>query len=114
MSPAIVNVNVTTIARPAAALRPHGFAPVLWLSAFAMLGIVVLPGLGGSKRSLRRSLGLAPLTLVLLLSSCGGGGGSTGTPPPNPSGTPAGTYTLNVKATSGTMTQTTSLTLIVQ
>jgi hypothetical protein len=53
------------------------------------------------------------LTALLFLSSCGGGGNS-GNPQPNPNGTPAGTYTLNVKATSNTMAQTTSLTLIVQ
>jgi hypothetical protein len=51
--------------------------------------------------------------LVLFLVSCGGGG-TTGDPQPNPNGTPAGTYTLTVKATSNSTIEATSLTLIVQ
>jgi hypothetical protein len=111
--PTTFNVNVTTTAHTTGALHLSGFAPALWLSAFAMLGVLVLPGIRGPKRSLRRSLRLAPLTLLLLLGSCGGGG-STGSQPSSPNGTPAGSYTLNVKATSGAAAQTTSLTLIVQ
>jgi len=105
---------VTTTARTSAALRLPGLAPLAGLWAFAMLGMVVLPGMRASGRSMRRYLCLVPLMLVLFLSSCGGGGSSSTPPPVNSNGTPAGTYTLNVKATSGTSTQTTSLTLIVQ
>ena len=117
--PANFNVSVTTTARTSGSLRFPGSAPATWMWMFTMLGIVVLPRAGTSKRSLRRYLKLAPLTLVLLLASCGGGsmgssGGSSG-PTPNPNGTPAGTYTLNVTATAaGGTAQTTSLTLIVK
>ena len=112
-TPTTFNVGVTTTARTAGAILPAGFAPAAWLSAFAMLGMVVLPGARASKRSLRRYLRLLPLTLALFLVSCGGGG-STTSPPPGSSGTPAGNYTLSVMATSGATTQTTALTLIVK
>ena len=111
-TPTTFNVGVTTTARTAGALLPAGFAPAAWLSAFAMLGMVVLPRARASKRSCR-CLRLLPLTLALFVVSCGGGGGGTTSPPPS-GGTPAGNYTLSVKATSGTTTQTVSLSLIVQ
>jgi hypothetical protein len=62
--------------------------------------------------ALSAGLVLMPIVAVTLLVGCGGGSGST-TPPPN-TGTPAGTYTVVVKATSGSQTATTNLTLIVQ
>ena len=85
-----------------------------------MLGIVFLPGMRAPKRSLRRYLWLAPLTLSLFLASCGGGGtvggGPTGGTQSNPNGTPAGTYNLSLTASinSGSTTQTIPLTLIVK
>jgi len=111
--PATFNVSVTTTPRTAGALRLPAFAPVTALWIFALLGMVVHPGRRIPTRSLRRFLSLTPLTLLLLLCSCGGGS-STVNPQPNPNGTPAGTYTLTVKATSGSTTETSSLTLIVQ
>ena len=113
-TPTTFNVSVTTTARTTGALHLPAFTPVTWLWAFAMLGIVVLPRRRKlePKPPLRRYLRIAPLTLLLALGSCGGG--STGSPQPGATGTPAGTYTLNVKATSGATSQTASLTLIVQ
>jgi hypothetical protein len=111
--PATFNVSVTTTPRTVGALRLPAFAPVTGLWIFALLGMVVHPGRRIPTRSLRRFFSLTPLTLLLLLCSCGGGS-STGNPQPNPNGTPAGTYTLTVKATSGSTTETSSLTLIVQ
>ena len=111
--PATFNLSVTTTSRTVGALRLPAFAPVAALWIFALLGMVVHPGRRIPKRSLRRYRTLTLLTLLLFLCSCGGGGNS-GSPQPNPNGTPAGTYTLNVKATWNATAQTTSLTLIVQ
>ena len=111
--PATFNLSVTTTSRILGALRLPAFAPVAGLWVFALLGMVVHPGTRIPTRSLRRYLPLTLLTLLLFVCSCGGSG-SSGSPQPNPNGTPAGTYTLNVKATSNATVQTTSLTLIVQ
>jgi len=111
--PATFNLSVTTTSRTVGELRLPAFAPVAGLWVFALLGMVVHPGTRIPTRSLRRYLPLTLLTLLLFACSCGGSG-SSGSPQPNPNGTPAGTYTLNVKATSNATVQTTSLTLIVQ
>ena len=114
------SVTVKTTSRTVAALRPQVSAPGKWSwnLAMAMLGIVILPGMRLGKRSMRRYLWLAPLTLCLLLASCGGGGSTatnnTGGQQTNPTGTPAGTYIVTVTTTSGSATQTLPLTLIVQ
>jgi hypothetical protein len=110
--PASFNVTVTTTSRTLGALHPPVSMPV-WLWATAALGLVVGTGICAPKRFQRRYLWLAPLTLLLFLGSCGGGG-MPGGPQPNPNGTPAGTYTLTVKATSGSSTAVTSLMLTVQ
>jgi hypothetical protein len=56
-----------------------------------------------------RGAGLFTLLLALCIPSIGCGGG----PKTNPNGTPAGTYTYNVTATSGTITHTETVTLTV-
>jgi len=62
----------------------------------------------------RRRLPLALLFLgVALIVSCGGGSSSTPPPQTDP-GTPAGTYTVNVTATSSGITRTGSFSVIVQ
>ena len=111
-APATFNLSVKTTSRTVGALRLPAFGPVAGVWIFSLLGMVVIhPGRRITARSLRRYLPLTLLTLLLFLCSCGGGGNS---PQANPNGTPAGTYTLNVKATSNATVQTTSLTLIVQ
>jgi hypothetical protein len=115
--PATFNVSVTSTSRTIGALHPPASTPMLWLWTVAALGIVVWPGMRVPKRSIRRYLWLAPLTLLLFLASCGGNAnnsGSGGGQQPNPNGTPAGSYTLTVTAISGSATQASSLTLIVQ
>lgn len=91
-----VNVSVTTTARVSARLRWR----VIQSLAFAMMAIGCL---------LLRTPTRSKLRLVLLvfsmltLNGCGGGGSSSGggsTPPPNIRGTPSGTYTLTVTATT--------------
>jgi hypothetical protein len=52
---------------------------------------------------------LALATLILLQPACSGHSSSTTT-----TGTPAGTYTITVSATSGSFSQTTPITLVVQ
>jgi Domain of unknown function (DUF1929)/IPT/TIG domain len=117
-------IQITTTARTTAALtRPDSTlasatrvsptsASWLWTIALGMLFLPGTGGLKGSARRYRRYLWLAPLTLLLFAVSCGGGGMSSA--PPQPNGTPAGTYTVIVHASSGNNAGSTSLTLIVQ
>ena len=117
-------VTVTTTSRTIAALRPPASShlPWSWTLAMTMLGIVFLPGIRASRRSMRRwrYFWLAPVALTLFLASCGGGGtvggGPTGGTQSNPNGTPAGTYNLSLTASinSGSTTQTIPLILIVK
>jgi hypothetical protein len=64
--------------------------------------------------ALSACLVLMPIMAATLIGGCGGGSSSTPPPPPPVTGTPAGTYTITVTATSGSTTATTPLTLIVQ
>jgi ABC-type glycerol-3-phosphate transport system substrate-binding protein len=54
---------------------------------------------------------LVVLGLLLLIPACGGGGGSGGNHDP---GTPMGTSTVSVTATSGTLSHNTTFQLVVQ
>lgn len=82
----------------------HGFYA---FGVFAGLFLCSIPGIR------RRKLPLALLLVacVGLLVSCGGGGGSGGFTDP---GTPAGTYTVNVTATSSGITRTATFNVTVQ
>jgi hypothetical protein len=53
----------------------------------------------------------APLIVLASIAMGGCGGGSS---PQSTQGTPAGTYTATVTATSGSLNHTTTLTIIVQ
>jgi hypothetical protein len=113
-TPATFVVNVTTTSRTVGALHLPASPPMpwMWTSAIALLAIAMPIRARLPRRSKRQYLRFAPLT-VLFLVSCGGGGG-TGDSLPNPTGTPSGTYTLTVKATSNSRTEITSLRLTVQ
>jgi hypothetical protein len=115
--PATFRVSVTTTSRTTAAVHPPASPRVAWLwtLAIAMLGLVACLRVRGTNPSGQRHLylRLAPLALLYFLISCGGSS-STGDPQPNPNGTPAGTYTLSVKAVSNSTTEATTLTLTVQ
>jgi sugar lactone lactonase YvrE len=119
-SAVLATATVTTTARSVGFPRADGFSdppspkvwghhPALqqlhWLLALTMLG-----GLAALRRRLRLGLSLAlTMLLVLLGMACGGGGGSR-----VPSGTPAGTYTLTLTATtSGGPSHMVKVTLIV-
>ena len=109
--------TVTTTSRIVAAVQPHS-TRMPWSWAIAAMGLVLWPRSGGgSKRTGRRYLKLAPLGLLLFTISCGGGaigGNGSGGQQTNPNGTPAGTYTLTVTATSGSASATMPLTLTVK
>jgi hypothetical protein len=108
-----VTVKVTTTAptpaastfqfQPPAWGGPHAAPSLFWLVAFATVaGLLV-----GGRRRVR--LGFATVAfLVLLLAACGGSGTSSGKP-----GTPPGTYSLTVTATSGSLSHNVTLKLTV-
>ena len=77
----------------------------LWTSAAILLLIAAR-----RKRWQRTAFTVAGVSMVLLIAACGG---SSTPPPPPPHGTPAGTSTIVVTATSGTATRTINLTLTV-
>ena len=105
-------VTVTTTARSSAAIVPNSFMHSGWLWAVAMMGIVILPSFSKKRRlSAARCL---PIAFLLFIASCGGGGSSGGGGGGNGGGTPAGNYTVTVKATSGSLTQSLPLALTVQ
>jgi uncharacterized repeat protein (TIGR01451 family) len=103
--PQSATLNLTTTPQPVTTVAStawHSPLYALWLMVpgMSLLGI----GVGG-KRLRRRRLGLLILSLffalVLLQPSCSG---ATKTPP-QVSGTPTGTYSMTITATSGSLTK---------
>jgi hypothetical protein len=85
----------------------------LWPAAVLPFATLVLIGI--PRRRARRALRILLLSgLLALFAGCGGGGGSTPPPPPLDPGTPRGTYTIAVTATSGSFSHSASFQLIVQ
>jgi hypothetical protein len=109
-APATVNVSVSTTSHTAGALQHPGFGYLSWAWAVSMMGIALAPGRDRLRRSARRYLGLIVLALLVFVGGCGGGGSSH----QSPNGTPAGSYTLMVTASSGSASQSISLALTVQ
>jgi len=122
---ATATVTITTTARGTGAPRfvpsppPLGRYTALPLRVLLGALLALLAALTALWALGERRLNLSPvrwpplgvgLMFLLLWAACGGGGGGGGPPPPKP-GTPAGTYTLTVTATSGGVSHTTSLTL---
>ena len=108
-------VTITTTAR--SALPPRWRPPILppnlrvtlpWL--LLLLSLVILTGALRRRSRWRRAwVGLAAMLMAsALFFGCGGGG----TPPP-PRGTPSGTYTITVSATSAGVTRASTLSLTV-
>jgi hypothetical protein len=121
----IVTFDVDTTARTAQSILPlsgptslpaSGIPLAAWESlfgaaAFAMLLQTRMLSRSSTARYARfASLAAAVLTIVFA-ASCGG---SKSVTPPPPNGTPAGTYTLTVTATSGSITHSTTVALTVQ
>ena len=109
-------ITVTTTAATALLRSPRHPFSARWLVAgsFIFFSIILV---GASRRRCSLRL-LVPLSLLtMLVPACGGGsGGGWNTkqgPPPN-SGTPVGTYSVAVTATSGLTKSTSGFTLIVQ
>jgi len=128
-TPAAVAVTISTTARglllpqsePATRMQPPVALQMLPLSVLAVLLLIVTllaatqsPAgrLRFARVALSACLVLMPIVAATLLVGCGGGSSSSGPPPVT--GTPAGTYTIAVTATSGSTTTTTQLTLVVQ
>ncbi len=111
-APVTTTLTIQTGASTAAVRDLQGIGTGLGSMA---LGLLLLPV--AASRRLRQAAGRMPMTILLGLLCCGavggligcGGGGSSGssTPPPQ-------TYTLTVTATSGSLSHSTAVTLIVQ
>jgi hypothetical protein len=111
--PGSSTLNITTVARPVvtpgASLLTRHFYAIWWMvPGMTLLGM----GVGGKRRR-RRIAGIFVLSvtfaLLLLLPACSNGK-ATQAPV---SGTPPGTYTITVTATSGSDTKSRTITLFV-
>jgi Beta-propeller repeat/Domain of unknown function DUF11 len=113
-SPSQVTLTISTSPRTTTTveLLPRGgpfYAAWLPITGLAFLGLGVRGRVKRKGSLLGGFLLLALMTLVALQPACGGHSSTTTT-----TGTPAGTYTVTVSATSGTFSQTTPITLVVQ
>jgi hypothetical protein len=110
-TPSNFQVTVSTTARNSAVLQRD---KLLWLGmsagsmfafVFALLSVPTV-----NKKGRKWAIRCVPLCLLsMVICSCGGGSSSS-----TSTGTPAGTYTLTINATMGSVTQSLPLTLIVQ
>jgi hypothetical protein len=111
-----VSVTVLTGVATAAVRARSGVnrADMAWLAALFPLSLLMLRRTRGP-----RLLSFIALCCLIVASGCGAGraipleSGSNPNPPPG-SVTPAGTYTIIASASSGGLTRTVNLTLIVQ
>ncbi len=106
-----VVLNISTTAPSAFLTRPQAFYAA-WLP-FTGLGLVGMIVMAAPRKRRRAVLFLVSLLLISVLPLLVGCGGSSVTPgPPNP-GTPKGTSTITVTATSGNVVHMTSFSLMV-
>ncbi|HYL13686.1 MAG TPA: hypothetical protein VEV41_11665 [Terriglobales bacterium] len=113
-----ITLNISTTTRAASLHRSKEF----YALSLPFAGLLLVFGGVFADRWRRSKTWLAAAFLMafgvsLLLVACGGGGGNGNTPPPPPpppSGTPAGSYTITVNATSGLLAHSTSVSLTVQ
>lgn len=115
-----VTVNVTTTSRGLAPL----FVPEVWsgrrpqyvpisLLSLLLAGLLLCYARTCPQRLLK-VLSSAAIALFLILLTIGCGGGNSAPPPAPPTGTPAGSYAINVSGNSAGVAHEVSLTLIVK
>jgi len=109
-SAATTTLTITTTPRNIAASWQS--SPVVFACLFMALGLLLVPLTGRSMQHMSLA-GIGILIVVIgIMVACGGGSGATNNPP-NPSGTPAGTYTITITGASGSISRTQNVTLVV-
>lgn len=114
-TPVNFSVNISTTARSALSpLTWTTFPPIsrtpLFLMSWMALTALLFGLLKNHKSRYKGALAALALGMAMFIAGCGGGG-STPPPPVVHAGTPAGTSTVIVTATSGSATRTFNLTL---
>lgn len=109
------SITVTTTAATTSS-QERAHLPAVWMAGMGLL-LFSSVLLGGKRQRTRGLFLMLTLMLLIVAPGCGGGssskGGGTTGPPPN-AGTPTGTSTVFVTATSGSTTSTTAFVLVVQ
>jgi hypothetical protein len=112
-SAASTTLTIATTARTVASARPVSGGTLAAITGVGFLGIVFMGVPARRRRSLRwAGMLLLGLAIVFGVASCGGGGSQQ--IQNNVTGTPAGTFSVTVSATSGTTTHSSVITLTVQ
>ena len=106
-----VSTTARGVAVPSPQIRHISWRPWTGLICGILLLISLLQ-INVRRGRIAGALGFTVLALILIVQAVGCGGGGSASPPPQ-LGTPAGTYSVIVSATSGSLTHTTTFTLVV-